>query len=78
MLHGYWLFSEEIFNEYAAQTMFFQSQAFPTEKSQKKPGFVCFFLFDFQKESKVFKKGQNFKIWLQNSQIGSVGVATLC
>jgi len=27
-------FSEEVCNEYAAQTMFFQSQAFLTEKSQ--------------------------------------------
>jgi len=36
MLHGYRLFSEEIFNKYAAQTMFFQSQAFPTAKKARK------------------------------------------
>jgi len=33
--------SEEIFNEYAAQTMFYQSQVFPIEK---KPDFVWLFL----------------------------------
>jgi len=43
-LRGYRLFSEKICNEYAAQTMFFQSQAFLTEKSQILSGF-----FDFQK-----------------------------
>jgi len=31
----YRLFSEEICNEYAAQTLFFQSQAFPTENKPK-------------------------------------------
>jgi len=33
-LHGHRLQSEEICNEYAAQTMFCQSQAFPTEKAR--------------------------------------------
>jgi len=41
MLHGYRLLLEEISNEYAALTMFFQRQAFPTEK---KPDFVWHFL----------------------------------
>ena len=54
----YRLFSEEICNEYAAQTLFFQSQAFPTENKPK-----------------VFKKSQNFKIWLQKSQIGNPATA---
>jgi len=41
-MHAAWLDSfQKIFNEYAAETMFFQSQAFPTEKNpkgfQKKP-----------------------------------------
>ena len=34
--------SEEICNEYAAQTMFYQNQAFPTEKSQILSGFYLF------------------------------------
>jgi len=39
-LHGYiMLFSEEICNEYAALTMFFQSQAFLTEKKPEKARF---------------------------------------
>jgi len=33
-MHGHTPSSEEICDEYAAQTMFSQSQAFPTEKSQ--------------------------------------------
>jgi len=44
--------------------MFFQSQAFPTEKSQKKARF-CLAFFDFHKKPKAFKKSQNFKILLQ-------------
>ena len=75
MLHGYRLFSEEIFNEYAAQTMFFQSQAFPPEKKPEKAKF-CLAFFDFQKKPKVFKKSQNIKIWLQKSQIGNPGGKT--
>jgi len=59
-LHGYRLFSEDICDEYAAWTMFFRSQAFPTEKKQD---FVWLFL--------ISKKSQNFKIWLQTSQIGN-------
>jgi len=49
------LFSEKIFNEYAAQTMFFQSQAFPTEK---KPDFV--WLFFISKKS----QRQGYQIFL--------------
>jgi len=71
-LHGYRLFSEEICNEYAAQTVFFQSQAFPTEKYPGKNRF-CLALFYFHKKLKVFKKRQYFKIWLQKSQIGNPG-----
>jgi len=70
MLLGYGLFSEEIFNGYAAQTMCFQIQAFPTEKKPEKVRF-CLAFFYFQKKPKVFKKSQNFKIWLQKSQIGN-------
>jgi len=33
--------------------------------------------FDFQKKPKVFKKSQNFKIWLQKCQIGNPGCETL-
>jgi len=36
--------------------------------SQKKPDFSDFL---FPKKAKVFKKSQNFKIWLQKSQIGN-------
>jgi len=46
--------------------MFFRIQVFPTEK---KPDFV--WIFYFQKKLKVFKKSQNFKIWLQKRQIGN-------
>jgi len=70
ILHGYRLFKEEICNEYAAQAMFFQRQTFPTEKSQKKLDFFLAF-FDFRKKPKVFKKSQNFNIWLPKSQIGN-------
>jgi len=51
VLHGYRLFSEEIFNEYAAQTMFSQSQAFPTEIKPEKARF-CLAFFDFQQKPK--------------------------
>jgi len=46
--------------------MFFQSQAFLTEKSQILSG-----VFWFQKKN-VFKTSQNFEIWLQKSQIGNL------
>jgi len=49
--------------------MFFQSQAFLTEKSQKKPHLVWLFLFP--KKTKGVQKSQNFKIWLQKIQIGN-------
>jgi len=42
----------------AAQTMFFQSQAFLTEKSQKMPDFVWLFLFP--KKAKVVQKKPEF------------------
>jgi len=47
-----------------------QSQAFPTEKSQILSGF-----FDFQKPSALIT--QNFRIWLQNSQIRVTPVMAL-
>ena len=49
--------------------MFCQSQAYPTENKPEKARF--FWHFYFQKKPKVFKKSQNFKIWLQKSQIGN-------
>jgi len=52
--------------------MFCQSQAYPTENEPEKSREARFFwLFYFQKKPKVFKKSQNFKIWLQKSQIGN-------
>ena len=48
--------------------MFFQSQAFPTEKSQILPG-----VFWFPKKDKGVQKSQNFKIW----QIGNPGLNQL-
>ena len=50
--------------------MFFQSQAFPTEKKPETDRF-CLAFFHLRKQAKVFKKSQNFKIWLQKSQIGN-------
>jgi len=46
-VHPAWLrpSSQEIYNEYAAQTMFGQSQAYPTENKPKKPDFSGFFHF---------------------------------
>ena len=41
---------------------------FVWKKSQILSDFV--WLFDFRKKTKMFKKRQNFKIWLQKSQIG--------
>jgi len=55
-LHDCKLFSEEVYNEYAAQTMFFPSQALQTEK---KPDFV---FFDFQKSKRCSKKARILKL----------------
>jgi len=49
--------------------MFCQSQAYPRENKPEKARF--FWYFYFQTKPKVFKKIQNFKIWLQKSQIGN-------
>jgi len=49
--------------------MFCQSQAYPTENKQEKARFFC--LFNFHKKPKVFKKRNNFKIWLQKSLFGN-------
>jgi len=75
MLHGYRLFSEEIFNEYPAQTMFFQSQAFPTEKKSEKARFGWLFI------SKKAKKGVQKRPEFQNlasKKPNWHSVATLC
>jgi len=61
--YSYRLSSEDDCNDYAAQTMFYQNQAFQTEKNKKeKARFWLIFL--------IFKKSQvrqkpDFKIWLQ-------------
>ena len=52
-LHVHRLSSEEICNEYVDQTMFCQSQAFPTEKSRNISGF-CW----FPKKPKAFIKAR--------------------
>jgi len=57
-LHGHRLLSE-IYNEYAAETMLCQSQAFPPEKSQ-----IVFFF--------IFEGSQNFKIWLQKAKLATL------
>jgi len=50
--------------------MFCHTQAFQTEKiKKKKPDFDWYILFS--KKAKCVKKRLNFKIWLQNSQIGN-------
>jgi len=46
--------------------MFFQSQASLTEKIQILSGF-----FLFPKKANGVQKSQNFKIWVQTSQIGN-------
>ena len=52
-VHDYRLFSEEICNEYAAQTMFFpETSLFDWKKSN------CIWLFLFPKKPKVFKINQ--------------------
>jgi len=45
---------QEISNEYAAQRMFCQSQAYPTENKPEKA--IFFWLFYFQKTPKVLEK----------------------
>jgi len=67
-VRGYSLFSEDISNEYATQTMFFQSQAFPTEKKQD----LVWLFFDFQKKRKVLKKAR-----ISKSGFKKVKLATL-
>jgi len=69
MLHGCRLFSEEIFNEYAVQKCFSRAKCFRLKKGQKKPDIV--WLLWFSKTAKTFKKSQDFKIWLQKTQIGN-------
>jgi len=49
--------------------MFCQSQAYPAENNPEKS--QIFLTFLFPKKAKVFKKSQNFKIWLQKIQIGN-------
>jgi len=50
--------------------MFCQSPAFPTEKKLEKARFCLAFLFP--KKPKVFKKSQNFKIWLQKAKLATL------
>jgi len=59
--------SEEICNEYAAQTRFCQSQAFPTEKIQILSDFV-----DFQKKPSALKNSR-----ISKSGFKKVKLATL-
>jgi len=59
---------QEICNEYPAQTMLCQSQAFPIDKRPEKaktPDFARFFL------AFLFSKKPEFQIWLHKSQIGN-------
>jgi len=61
-LHGNRPSSQEICNEYAlnvAQTMFCQSQAYPTENKPEKAR--IFWLFYFEKKPKVFEKQPEFQ-----------------
>jgi len=75
MLHGYRLFSEEIFNEYAAQTMFFQRQAFLTEKKPESARF-CLAFFDFQKKPKVLKKARISKAGFKQTKLATLHLLT--
>jgi len=69
-MHGYRLSSEEICKKYAAQTMFWQSQAFPIKK---KPESQIVSVFFISKKKNVEKK-HNFKTWLQRSRIGNPAI----
>jgi len=70
ILHGYRLFSEEICDEYAAQTMFFQIQAFPTEKSQEATDFG--WLFYFQKSQRCSKKARIPKSGFKKAKLATL------
>jgi len=50
--------------------MFFQSQASPTEKSQKKPDFV--WLFSFPKQAKGVQKRQNSKSGFKKAKLATL------
>jgi len=54
------LASEEICNEYAAQTTFFQNQAFPAEKNEN-PDFIWVLMF---KKARCVKKVNNWQLTL--------------
>jgi len=71
MLHGYRLFSEEIFNEYAAQTMFFQSQAFPTENKPEKARFCLAFLIS-KKSQRCSKKARISKSGFKKARLATL------
>jgi len=73
-LHGYRLFSEEICNEYAVQTMFFQSQAFPTEKKPEKARF-CLAFFNFQKSQRCSKQARIFKSGFKKATLATLIMA---
>jgi len=59
--------SKEICNEYAAQTMFCQSQAFSAKKSQILSGF----LISKKKKPKVFKGSENFQSLASKKQLAT-------
>jgi len=62
MLHSCRIFAEDIFNEYAAQTMFFQSQAVRTKKNPEKARF-CLTFIDFQKKPEFQNLASKKPIW---------------
>jgi len=71
MLHGYQHFSEEIFNEYAAQTMFFPEPSLSDWKKTEKSGF-----FYFQKKPKVLKKARISKSGFKKAKLATLAAGT--
>jgi len=78
ILQGYRLFSEEICNEYAAQTMFFQIQSFRQKKNRKSQIFVWLFLIpknfekNFQNKPKLLKKARISKSDFKKAKLATV------
>jgi len=58
-------------NKYAVQTMFLQSQALPTKKSQKKAIF-CLAFFDFQKSQRFSKKARIWKSGFKKAKLATL------
>jgi len=67
-LHGNRPSSQEICNEYAAQTIFCQSQAYPTENNPEKNRIFWLFI---SKKVKGVKKQPEFHNLASKSQIGN-------